>query len=134
MKTPIYLSEADQQRLHSILGHLAPSPWPNNEQAAALRALLTRTGKSRASEDLGDSISFFDEVALVSPTDPRDNYDFRIVMPADSDPDEDRVSVLLPVALAVLGRRRGDTVSWECPRGTREMRVAKVVKSAELVV
>lgn len=134
MKTSFFLSEADQQRLRSILDHLAPGPWPDGEQAAALRGLLARAKKSPATENLGDYIGFLDEVALVSPADTRDNYDFRIVMPADSDPDEDCLSVLLPVAIAVLGRRAGDTVSWECPRGTRQMRVTKVVKSAELVV
>ncbi len=134
MKTPLFLSEADQQRLHSILKHLAPSPWPNAEQAEALRKLLSRSGKPHAVEDLNDHIGFLDEVFLVSPTDPRDTYDFRIVMPADSDPDEDRLSVLLPVALAVLGRRTGEIVSWECPRGIREMKVSSVVKSTEVTV
>jgi transcription elongation GreA/GreB family factor len=55
-------------------------------------------------------------------------------MPAESAPDEDRISVLLPVALACLGRRRGDTITWECPRGNREMRIAAVEKSGELAI
>lgn len=134
MKTSPCISEADQQRLHSILDHLAPGPWPNAEQTAALKGLLKKSGKAHPAEDLGDYVSFLDDVSLISPTDPRDSFDFRIVMPADADLDDDSLSVLLPVAVAVLGRRTGDTVSWECPRGIREMRVANVVKSTEVAV
>ncbi len=134
MKTSLHLSEADQQRLHSILDHLAPGPWPNAEQAAALKGLLKKSGKAHSAEELGDHVSFLDDVSLVSPADPRDSFDFRIVMPGDADLDDDSLSVLLPVAVAVLGRRVGETVAWEGPRGIREMKVAKVVKSAELAV
>jgi hypothetical protein len=134
MKTQPHLSEADQQRLRSILDHLAPGPWPNGEQAAALKGLLKKSGKTQPAEDLSDYVSFFDDVSLVSPTDPRDSFDFRIVMPGDADLDDDSLSVLLPVAVAVLGRCVGESVAWEGPRGIREMQVAKVVKSAELAV
>lgn len=134
MKTSLSISPADQQRLQSILDHLVPSPWPTPDQAAAIGNLLSRARKSRPSDDSGDPIGFYNRVSLVSPTDPHDSFDFRIVMPAESNPDEDRLSVLLPVALAVLGRRAGDSVSWECPRGTREMQVNRVQKSEELTV
>lgn len=134
MKSSICLSDADQHRLDAILDHLVPSPWPNAEQAAVLRGLLSRARKSRAAKDPRDHVGFFDEVSLVSPVDPSDRFDFRIVMPAESDPDEGRVSVLLPISLAVLGCSAGETVSWECPRGPREMQIEKFVKSTELAV
>lgn len=134
MKTILHLGEVDQQSLKSILRHEVPAPWPTQDQAAALRKVLSKIAKASSGSDLRDAIGLNDRVSLVSPTDPTDTFDFQIVMPAESDPDEDRVSVLLPVSLAAIGRRVGELVSWECPRGLRLMHVASVEKSGHLTV
>ena len=42
---------------------------------------------------------------------------FTICYPADVDPGLGFISVLSPVGAALLGRRVGDTVSWQMPRG-----------------
>ncbi|MES2474965.1 MAG: GreA/GreB family elongation factor [Verrucomicrobiota bacterium] len=133
MNSFLYLSNGDLQRLQSILDHLAPGPWPNQDQSAALREVIARAAKARDPE-AHPCVGLLDEISLISSTDAEDRYDFSIVMPADANTDEDRLSVLQSVSLAVLGRRVGDLVSWECPRGVREMRIAKVKKFSELVV
>jgi transcription elongation GreA/GreB family factor len=37
----------------------------------------------------------------------------------------------MPIALAVLGHRVGETVSWVTPRGIREMRILAVRKCCQ---
>ncbi len=134
MKTILHLDEADKRSLKSILNHETPAPWPTQDQAAALRKILSKAAKATSGEESRDAIGLNDRISLVSPTDPSDTFDFQIVMPAESDLDEDRISILFPVSLAVLGRRLGEIVTWECPRGTRQMRVASVGKSSQLAV
>ena len=51
-------------------------------------------------------------------------------MPAEADLDQDLISVLTPIGLAVLGRRIGERISWETPAGTREMTITAVRKQA----
>lgn len=49
---------------------------------------------------------------------------FTICYPKDTDPSLGFISILSPVGSALLGRRVGDTVSWQMPHG--EGRSAKV--------
>jgi len=134
MKTILHLDEADQLSLKAILNHEAPAPWPTPDQAATLRKLLSKTAKISTANELCDAIGLNDRVSLVSPTDSSDTFDFQIVMPAESDLDEDRISILFPVSLAALGRRHGEIIMWECPRGIRQMRVTSVEKLDQLPV
>ena len=69
-----------------------------------------------------------DQIALVSTTDSRDFFSFQIVTPHEANLDLDKLPVTLPISLAVLGRRVNAVVSWETPRGTREMRIVAVKK------
>jgi regulator of nucleoside diphosphate kinase len=50
----------------------------------------------------------------------------RIVYPKDADADRGWVSILAPLGLALLGMRVGQTVNWELPSGTRQLRVVSV--------
>jgi regulator of nucleoside diphosphate kinase len=54
------------------------------------------------------------------------NFSFQIVMPADADMQKKRVSVFAPIAIAILGYRRGSTVQWEMPNGLKTFEILKV--------
>ncbi len=46
-----------------------------------------------------------------------------LVYPWESDPENNRVSVLAPVGTALIGCRVGDTVNWPTPSGVRRLRI-----------
>lgn len=77
-------------------------------------------------------MGFNDRVSLVCLADSLDSFDLQVVMPAEADLDQNRISVLLPVSLAVIGRRRGEQVSWDTPHGPREMKITGVSKLEEV--
>lgn len=72
-----------------------------------------------------------DTITLHSPRDPRDRFTFSIVMPREADVDADRISILTPLCLAVIGRGRGAMVEWEAPAGRREMCIHLIGKGWE---
>ena len=104
------------------------APRLNGGQRAALMALLEESGVSRDAAELECRIGIADRLTLVSPADSRDWYKPEIVLPVEADLDADKISVLTPVALAVLGRRIGDRVSWETPASQRTMTITAVQK------
>jgi len=128
MYTTFYLSEADQQSLRSIIESDAYYPKPKAGQKSAIGKILSSAEESHAIEDFQSHVGFNDRVSLVSPLDSRDYFNLRIVMPEAADPDQDMISVLLPVSLAILGRRCGEKVFWEGSQGIREMRIVAVTK------
>lgn len=134
MKKTYILSAADQERIRNILSPTTPGPKPSTDQRKMLESILKKSGKAREDEESQSHVGFHDRVSLVSPKDSRDYFNLQIVMPADANPDQDLISVFLPVALAVLGQRSGETVTWEGPRGPREMRIISVAKCEEMAV
>ena len=134
MHPSLYLSEADRLRLRSIIDSTSQFPRPSPDQRSALEEILSKAIPPPNTDDLWNHVGFNDRVSLVSPRDSRDYFNLQIVMPAESDPDQERISVLLPLSLGVIGRRCGETVSWEGPCGLREMRIIAVKKFEEMAV
>lgn len=130
MNSPL-LSEADYLRLEAILHPDSTPPRPTHEQRLALSSLLSSATSTREHSLLEIRVGFGDEVILVSPTDPTDDFRLRIVVPHDADPAEGRVSVLAPVSLAILGQENGRIVSWQANGAMRQMRIAEVRKQPD---
>lgn len=123
------LNEADLSSLESLL-ESSSFPRLSPEHRDAVAKFLAETSSTREAAELECRIALGDQVTLVSPADSRDWYKPEIVMPADANLDEDLISILTPVGLAVLGRRIGEQVSWELPSGTRQMTITAVRKHA----
>lgn len=125
MNSLCLLNEADLSCLESLLETRLSS-----ERRHELLAFLGQAASTPDAAELESRVALGDRVTLVSPLDPCDWYQPEIVLPDQVDLDEDMISVLTPVGLAVLGRRIGDPVSWETPAGTRRMTVTSVHRHA----
>ena len=95
----LLLSEADLSRLHAIHDHQSPPPFPSSDQRAVLAALLPAMGVTANILTLGVHVGFHDQVSLVSPTDPTDDF-----------------------------RLRGELVTWAANGALREMRITSISK------
>lgn len=133
MKTTIILTTEDQKKLRSILKLEAPGPKPTQEQQISLRKIVSKAIEPSFGNEAESWIGFGDQISLVSPKDSSDYFNLRIVMPGEADPDAELISVLFPVSLAAIGRRCGENVSWETPRGMREMRIIAISKAEEML-
>lgn len=50
----------------------------------------------------------------------------RIVFPQDADASAGRISVLAPIAAALLGLRTGQEIEWRVPKGMTRLRVVEI--------
>jgi transcription elongation GreA/GreB family factor len=128
MNSSFVLSGGDMDRLKSLLRHEGPGPWLDPEHSEILEAILDASVITDDVSALAERVGLDDETTLVSTTDSRDLFSLRIVTPHEADIDMDKIPVSMPIALAVLGHRVGETVSWVTPRGIREMRILAVRK------
>jgi regulator of nucleoside diphosphate kinase len=55
-----------------------------------------------------------------------EEMEFTLVLPADADINDGKISVLAPLGTAMLGYRIGDTFEWPVPYGVRRLKVIKV--------
>lgn len=52
---------------------------------------------------------------------------FRIVLPSQANVGQGRLSLFSPLAIALIGYRKGQLVSWKMPSGTREFFIRDAV-------
>jgi len=51
---------------------------------------------------------------------------FKLVLPQEASPDDDKVSILAPIGTAVIGYRQNDVIEWKVPLGIRRIKLNKV--------
>jgi regulator of nucleoside diphosphate kinase len=56
---------------------------------------------------------------------------YSIVFPSEADLDEGKISILTPLATAVLGRELGETVEFQAPARLRRLKITKIVYQPE---
>lgn len=54
-----------------------------------------------------------------------------LVYPQEADLIENRISVLSPIGIALLGYREGDTIEWTVPSGTMKIDIKKILYQPE---
>lgn len=51
---------------------------------------------------------------------------FKLVMPNDSDINNNKISILTPMGAAVMGYAEGDSITWQFPSGEQKLAIEKV--------
>ena len=59
------------------------------------------------------------------------NTDLTIVMPSHADIKQKKISILTPMAAALIGFRKGDEIEWKMPSGMKKYKVLEVINSVK---
>jgi regulator of nucleoside diphosphate kinase len=78
--------------------------------------------------ELPDDAVSINTVVHVHERQSRQNFIFQIVHPSAADVKKNKVSVFAPIAIALLGYRKGSVTRWEMPGGVQEFEIQKVVR------
>lgn len=78
-----------------------------------------------------DDVVTMDSVVELIDLDTNEREIFTLVYPESENVKENMLSILAPIATAILGYRVGDTVSWPVPIGMRSMKIASIVYQPE---
>lgn len=82
-------------------------------------------------DDLPEDAIGLNAVVHVRELQSKQSFIFQIVPPAAADFRKNKVSVLAPIAIALLGYRKGSTTKWEMPGGVQEFEILKVTRVAQ---
>ncbi|MDL2284724.1 nucleoside diphosphate kinase regulator [Oxalobacter sp. OttesenSCG-928-P03] len=73
---------------------------------------------------LNSTIRFIDDKS-------QEAYEMKLVSPEEADSDKNRISILAPVGIALLGLSVGQTIQWQVPgRAESLLRVLEVARGA----
>ena len=97
----------------------------NEARIAELEDKLARAEVIDVSKLSGDTIKFGARV-LLRDEDTEENKRWQIVGEAEADATKGKISIMSPVARALIGKTNGDTVELEVPSGLKAYRVQKI--------
>lgn len=126
MNPSIILGESDRSTLSALLHHQLPGLIPHPQAYDALSGFI---GSARISSDestLELRAALGDLILLSSP---KRSRSVRIVLPADARDGTERISVLSPLGLSILGRKVGSVIA-SASTGQHDMIIREVLKDS----
>jgi regulator of nucleoside diphosphate kinase len=63
-----------------------------------------------------------------------ETFTYRLVYPTSKGQDQNAVSVLAPIGMAMLGYRTGETIEWPVPKGIRRLQILEILFQPESAV
>ena len=100
------------------------------EEARALEAELDRAEVVPSGDIPNDVVTMHSEVRITDLT-AGEERTLTLVYPIEADSTRGRISILAPIATALLGYRVGDTVEWKVPGGVRRLRIDALLHQPE---
>ena len=127
---PIYMTTPDMKRLMALVEDFR-ARGRRDPNLDLLDEEIHRALVMDAERRLASDVVTLDSRVVAADLDSGEERTFTVVMPDDANEDEGRVSVLAPLAMAVLGYRIGQEIVWEAPGGPRRLVVRRVLHQPE---
>jgi regulator of nucleoside diphosphate kinase len=127
----IYTTEIDHQRLGYLIEQVR-----NQGERSQMSYIDTLEEKLEFAELVApesvppDVVTMRSKVKLKD-LDTDEESVYTIVFPAEADPDEGKISILAPLATALLGYRCGDTVEFQAPTRLRRLKIQEILYQPE---
>ncbi|MEZ5345462.1 MAG: nucleoside diphosphate kinase regulator [Pyrinomonadaceae bacterium] len=129
--TTIYITKTDLERLEHLIklvrskGEKANFPYIN-----ALEEKL-EYADTAASEDIPSNIVTMRSKVRLNDLKTGKDTTYTLVFPSEADIDEGKISILAPLATAILGHRLGDEVEFKSPSGLRRLAIDEIIYQPE---
>jgi len=123
------MTDFDLRRLDALFErlrlHLKPPPTLTLLERELERAVVVKP------EKVPPTVVTMNSEVEVMDLDTGERRSLTVVFPALAGIEAGRVSVLAPLGTALLGSSQGSQVTWQTPRGSRQLRVERVVYQPE---
>ncbi|OQA23647.1 MAG: Regulator of nucleoside diphosphate kinase [Chloroflexi bacterium ADurb.Bin360] len=126
----IHITEFDRRRLAELLDELHRTGYTNREALQDLEGELSRAVVV-APQDVPPDVITMNSQARLYDLDAEEELVFTLVFPEDANLAEDKVSVLAPIGMAMLGYRVGDVFEWQVPAGISRLKVLEILYQPE---
>jgi regulator of nucleoside diphosphate kinase len=130
MQPTIYVTDYDMARLHALLQSLKAGGWRDRRHLEQLEEELEGAEVLPSADMPADVVTMNCRVRVTDLTTGRERI-LTIVFPSDANADDGRISIIAPVATALLGYRAGDVVNWTVPGGNRSLRIDEILYQPE---
>src|SRR5687767_12326358 len=130
-RATIYISQTDRERLGNLIelvrneGDRSDLPYVNKLEGELEFAEVV------APENVPPDVVTMRSKVRLRDLDTNEERIYSIVFPSEANFDEGKLSVLAPLATALLGNRRGTTIEFEAPGRSRRLRILELLYQPE---
>ena len=130
-QTTIYISQTDSERLQNLIELVR-----NGRERSNLSDVSRLEGELEYAEVIApqkmppDIITMRSKVRLKD-LDTKEETVYSIVFPSEANFEEGKISVLAPLAMTLLGHRRGASVEVEAPGRVRRLKILEILYQPE---
>jgi regulator of nucleoside diphosphate kinase len=126
MNPTIILGERDRSTLSALFHHQLPGLIPHPKAYDALSGFISSSQVCYDESTLEMYVGLDDLVIL---TTPKRSSSIRVVLPKEARDGTERVSLLSPCGLSLLGRKVGSSVVWTSSTGQQRAVIREVIKA-----
>ncbi len=126
----LIINQNDSARIRQLL---ADSHNRKKYQTKEIYNLLKEIekGKCYAPEKIPPQVVTMNSIVRILYQDTNRRVDIQIVYPDQADIKQNKVSIFAPIATALLGYQKGDTIKWEVPKGTISLFIEDILYQPE---
>jgi len=129
-KKVIQITQPDKEKLERLIEARSKTSTRDQENLEMLAKELDRAEIVPPHEISSDAVTMHSHI-LVRDLNTGVESTYKLVFPPDADIAQGNISILAPIATAVLGYRDGDVVECPTPGGWRRLKIAKVLYQPE---
>ncbi|HKG05241.1 MAG TPA: GreA/GreB family elongation factor [Pedobacter sp.] len=118
---PVIITQEDLDLLKPYISRIKPNSSEMSLSAELSRAVVVKGDAFPAHAIRLNSKVWIEEQKTGS------IMELTIVLPHHADIKQKKVSILTPIAAALIGFRKGEVVSWEVPAGMKEFKIVDVL-------
>jgi len=126
----IFITSSDKEKLLKMIGLEKEFHVGDKAYLQSLVHELERAVVVRSEEIPHDVITMHSQVVLRD-LDDDEEMTCSLVYPDEADVNDNKISVLAPIGMAVLRYRVGDVVNWDIPGGVVRLQVEKILFQPE---
>ena len=128
----IQVTQEDKKKLMALIESRMEWHTRDKEHLDMLAHELDRAEIVLSTDIPADTVTMHSHV-LVRDLDTGGESAYTLVFPTDAAIAQGKISILAPIATALLGYREGDEIEWPTPGGRRRFKVIKVLYQPEAV-
>ena len=126
----IHITQFDMDRLVELIDGLRLSSKANQANLDLLEKELYRAVVVDSKDIPQDVVTMNSKVGITD-TESGEAMTYTLVFPSAANISENKLSILAPLGMALLGYRRGDIIQWPVPSGVRKVRVDEIIYQPE---
>ena len=126
MTKTIVITEADRARLSQVLD--VNHSFGDEKMGQCLRELNSDLEQAMIVESgqVPNDVVTMNSKVILRDADTGEEEEWELCFPQNADVFENRISVLAPMGVAMLGTRPGDIIEWDTPRGKARSEISRI--------